>query len=507
MLTYILKRLASTVLVLFGASFVCFVLVINSGDPLYDLRESTQDNVEYLIQERIERMGLDQPWYVRYWDWLSGVLGCFRGACDFGVTSQGQDVTVLILQAAESSLRLILIATIAAMILGILIGIISAIRQYSLFDYLTSFLVFLFFSLPVFWAAVLGKEWLAIRYNNWMADPHFTWPTTLALAAALAVAVPMIIGGPPIRRVVTAGIMFAFTCLVLPWMDAVSFMHRPRLGPVLIIGLGLMLAVGLTALIAGLRNRRVLYSALAVVGVGAVAYYVTWGILQEPPGGWLFLLAMLALTVVTCVLLGRLLGGYAKGQAVAVSVLTGVLMSALIVLDHFMYNWPALLSAKPRPVRTIGSSTPNLDAGFWVTSLDQLTQLWIPSMLMMLVSLATYTRYTRSSMLEVARQDYIRTARAKGVNERTVILKHAFRNSMIPLATIVAFDFAGVISGAIIVERVFGWQAMGTLFIEGLGRVDPAPVMAVIIFTGFVAVMFNLLADIMYGLLDPRIRV
>lgn len=506
MLKYVLKRLGSTVIVLFGASVLVFFLLVHSGDPLADLLESTAENRDFLIQQRINQMNLDLAWYERYWMWLSGVLGCFVGQCDFGTDMSGNDVTGLILRAAETSLRLVFIATVVAIIVGILTGIVASIRQYSLFDYLVSFIVFLFFSLPIFWAAVIGKEWLAIRYNNWMADPEFTWPNILLVAIILAVAVPLIIGGPLLRRLITGAVMFAFTCAVLPLMNSLNFMTHPRLGPWVILALGVGLAFGLTALFAGLKNRRVLYVALSVVLLGIISYYATWGLLRSVDS-YLVLLGLFILAIAICVTVARFFGGHARGQATVVAVITGTMMSLLILLDHYMYSWPHLLSLKPRPVRTIGAETPQLGGDFWVTSLDHLTQLWIPSLVMMLVSLATYTRYTRASMLEVANQDYMRTARAKGVNERTVILKHGFRNSMIPLATIVAFDFAGLISGAVIVERVFGWNAMGTLFITGLQRVDPAPVMAVVIFTGFVAVLFNLVADILYAVLDPRIRV
>jgi peptide/nickel transport system permease protein len=108
-------------------------------------------------------------------------------------------------------------------------------------------------------------------------------------------------------------------------------------------------------------------------------------------------------------------------------------------------------------------------------------------------------------MLDVLNQDYIRTARSKGVSERKVITRHAFRNSLIPLATIVAFDFAGLIGGAVITETVFGWQGMGALFKLGLDTVDPAPVMAFFLVTGTAAVLMNLIADIAYAFLDPRI--
>ena len=134
-----------------------------------------------------------------------------------------------------------------------------------------------------------------------------------------------------------------------------------------------------------------------------------------------------------------------------------------------------------------------------------MTHLILPTIVLTLISVAGYTRYTRASMLDVLNQDYIRTARSKGVSERKVITRHAFRNSLIPLATIVAFDFAALIGGAVITESVFGWQGMGNMFKVGLDAVDPPPVMAFYLVTGTAAVLMNLIADIAYAFLDPRI--
>jgi peptide/nickel transport system permease protein len=125
----------------------------------------------------------------------------------------------------------------------------------------------------------------------------------------------------------------------------------------------------------------------------------------------------------------------------------------------------------------------------------------------MLVSVAGYVRYSRASLLEVLNQDYIRTARAKGLTERTVIMRHAFRNALIPLTTIMAFDFAGILGGAIITEQVFAWRGMGTLFNTGLAKFDLNLVMAVVLITSISALLFNLIADLVYSALDPRIRV
>jgi peptide/nickel transport system permease protein len=160
-----------------------------------------------------------------------------------------------------------------------------------------------------------------------------------------------------------------------------------------------------------------------------------------------------------------------------------------------------------RPIATIGAMTPNLGGNFWVQGVDTFTHVLLPTIALILISVATYTRYTRASMLEVMNQDYIRTARAKGLTERTVVVRHAFRNAMIPVATIVAFAIADIVGGAVITERVFAWTGMGQLFQNGLDHVDPNPVMAFFLVTGSLAIIFNLLADLVYAALDPRIRI
>lgn len=222
-------------------------------------------------------------------------------------------------------------------------------------------------------------------------------------------------------------------------------------------------------------------------------------------GSILLLLLLLVVAIGVAVAAGQLLGGFSRRQATFASIITSVLASLLAMADLLLSNWSQYLSEQPRPIPTIGSATPNYESTFWMMTIDALTHLVLPTVALMLISVASYTRYTRASMLDVLNQDYIRTARSKGISERKVITRHALRNSLIPLATIVAFDFAGLIGGAVITETVFGWQGMGNLFRTGLAAVDPAPVMAFYLVTGTAAVIMNMLADIAYAILDPRI--
>jgi peptide/nickel transport system permease protein len=126
--------------------------------------------------------------------------------------------------------------------------------------------------------------------------------------------------------------------------------------------------------------------------------------------------------------------------------------------------------------------------------------------LLTIISFALYSRYMRASMLDVINTDYVRTARAKGLPERKVILRHVFRNALIPLVTISALIVGPLLGGAIVTETVFSLDGIGFYFIQKLGQLDVYAVMAYLVVTSTIIIFFNLIADILYGYLDPRIR-
>jgi peptide/nickel transport system permease protein len=138
--------------------------------------------------------------------------------------------------------------------------------------------------------------------------------------------------------------------------------------------------------------------------------------------------------------------------------------------------------------------------------LDRAQHLALPVIVLMVASIASYSRYMRASMLEVVNSDYVRTARAKGLPERSVTMRHAFRNALIPLVTIVALNFGALLGGAIVTETVFALDGMGFYFVNQLNLGDPYPVMAWLMVTATLVIIFNLVADIAYGYLDPRVR-
>lgn len=150
-------------------------------------------------------------------------------------------------------------------------------------------------------------------------------------------------------------------------------------------------------------------------------------------------------------------------------------------------------------------TTAYLDEGLW--SLDHLQHLVLPVATITVISIATWSRYLRSSMLDVLSQDYLRTARAKGVGERSVIYRHALRNGTLPLITIMAIDAAGFFQGAVITETVFSWDGIGSRLVQSVREQDIPIAMGIVMIGALMVVAFNILADIAYSVADPRIRL
>ena len=137
---------------------------------------------------------------------------------------------------------------------------------------------------------------------------------------------------------------------------------------------------------------------------------------------------------------------------------------------------------------------------------DQFKHLILPACVLGLGLIAGWSRYLRSSMLEVLQQDYLRTARAKGLPYRTMVLKHALRNAVVPLVTVIALDVPLLFTGALVVEVVFSWPGEGRLFFDALHNRDYPVLMGVLLVSSFLILFGNVLADLLYGLLNPRVR-
>jgi peptide/nickel transport system permease protein len=322
-LTYIARRLLYSVAVLIAASFLVFFFVTVSGDPIAGLRITPNVSRES-IAEISERKHLDDPIVKRYWYWVQDAT-----TNKFGTTLlDNRPILPDLWRVMKNTLQLIIIAQLLAILLGVGIGILSALRQYTVFDYSATTFSFLGLATPVFW-------------------------------------------------------------------------------------LGLMVQV-------------------------------------------------------------------------------------LIV---YIFNWTG---HRIFPIANLNDVNPGGGIDF---ALDRAHHLVMPVMVLMVAGAASYSRYMRASMLEVVNSDYVRTARAKGLAERRVTMKHAFRNALIPVVTLAALDFGTLLGGAIVTETVFSLDGMGLYFINALGTADPYPVMAWLMITATMIIIFNLVADIAYGLLDPRVRL
>lgn len=386
MFLFILRRLLIAIPILFLSSILVFVLVVNAGDPLENLR--SRPNSQQLIEQKTSAYHLDQPVVQRYLTWAKGFL---QG--DFGKDATGQEVRPKLMRALWITMRLVIAAALIAVVLGITVGVVSAIRQYTLFDYGSTFLAFLFFAMPVFWFAVLLKEFGAIKLNNWLQHPGIS-----------------IIGG----------IIVVAVC------------------------------AGLASIIFNIGEKKSRRRGFIAAGAGAVF---------------------------------------------------GLVLVALLATwfgNHTFTRW----------VSTIGPESPNFTGSFFARLGDYAGHMILPTITLAIISFATYSRFQRASMLDTLSSDYVRTARAKGLSNKRVVIRHAFRTALIPVVTLMAIDFGLLLGGAIITETVFQWRGMGTLFYNAILRdIDVNTAMACLMVTATLVIIFNIIADIAYAYLDPRIRI
>jgi peptide/nickel transport system permease protein len=155
---------------------------------------------------------------------------------------------------------------------------------------------------------------------------------------------------------------------------------------------------------------------------------------------------------------------------------------------------------------TIGARSTDPAPGLWNSFTDIFGHAILPTLSLALITYAAWSRFQRSSMLEVLNSDYVRLARAKGLKPRTVLRRHALRTALIPMVTVSALGIATIIGGAVITETVFEWQGMGKYLTDAIFTRDRYAIMGWLLVAGFVVVIGNLIADILYGILDPRIR-
>jgi peptide/nickel transport system permease protein len=214
----------------------------------------------------------------------------------------------------------------------------------------------------------------------------------------------------------------------------------------------------------------------------------------------------------------------ALGIALILAIALGVIAAlrqntatdyALTVISYFGISMPAFLlglflqdifGVQLHLLPVSGTATLGVLFTPFDAFLDHLLHLVLPTFALSLLFIAQWSRYMRSSMVDVVKQDYMRTARAKGVATSTLVIRHALRNAVIPLITVVAIDFGSVVGGTVITEGIFNWPGVGLLFLDSLENRDYPVLLAMLIISGVLVITFNLVADILYGVMDPRIR-
>lgn len=154
-----------------------------------------------------------------------------------------------------------------------------------------------------------------------------------------------------------------------------------------------------------------------------------------------------------------------------------------------------------------GETSADAVGGQWDKLVDRLQHLVLPTFTLALAAMAGFSRYQRNAMLDVLGQDFIRTARAKGLTRRQALFRHGLRTALIPMATLFAYGISGLVTGAVFVEKIFGWHGMGEWFVQGVAAQDTNIVVAFTVFSGTTILLGGLLSDVIYAALDPRVRV
>ncbi|WP_163506264.1 ABC transporter permease [Fodinicola acaciae] len=222
-------------------------------------------------------------------------------------------------------------------------------------------------------------------------------------------------------------------------------------------------------------------------------------------------------------LLGTIVGTIAGIAAGAYSALRQYRFSdrAITIISFVLLSTPVFLLAVLLKIGAIafnqavgadvilftGESSAGLTGGFWTHVWDAAIHLLLPTMSIGLMTIALYSRYQRSTMLDVLGADYLRTARAKGLTQRRAVFKHGLRIALIPMSTFFAYGFLGIVTGAIFTEKIFGWNGMGAWFIDAINKSDVNSVVTVSMFTAVSVLLAGLVADVLHAALDPRVRV
>ena len=226
-------------------------------------------------------------------------------------------------------------------------------------------------------------------------------------------------------------------------------------------------------------------------------------------------LRLVVLGVVIGAIVGVLLGAWGAIRQYRLSDRVITVLSLLILsIPTFVMAYLLILAALGvnnllgvQVFEYVGETSPDAQGGWWNQFVDRAQHLVLPTLTLAFGAMAGYSRYQRNAVLDTLGQDFIRTARAKGLTRRRALLKHGLRTALIPMATLFAYGISGVVTGALFVEKIFGWHGVGEWIVQGITTQDTNVVAAVTVFTGAAILVGGLLSDVILALLDPRVRV
>jgi peptide/nickel transport system permease protein len=354
---------------------------------------------------------------------------------------------------------------------------------------------------------------MAIQFNDFLVDPTIPPLTIVLFAAVFGLIAAGFVGGARLQFLSVLGGATLFAAGLLSFVSATEWFIQPSLGIFGVSFLALCNAAIVIQLISGLDSKKGRITGFGTAVAIAILYFPLQT-LMTADASLINVFVIFAITLSVGSAIGYFISPIDRRVYLRIGFFTALLSTVPIIVDRVMREFSDYMNSDAvggRPVPTLGQSNDLLTQeqidNFWVSGLDTTLHLVLPTIALTLISFAGYIRFSRGSLLEVLNMDYIRTARAKGLSERTVVVRHGMRNAMLPLTTILVNDFAGLFGGAIITEGVFAWQGMGQLFNTALRSYDLNLFMGVFILSATLTVLANFVSDLLYGVVDPRIRI
>ena len=472
MVKYIFKRVLLLIPMLIGVLIITWLLssamLIN---PVINRLGMVRDPAIYAVE--MERLGLNDPWYIQLFNYIKDF---FTGNLGTSYTVHAdKPVAELLLQIFPKTIELMIFPIVLVPIIAVKLGVTSAKNRNKRKDVLIRFLAVFGAGFPSFWIAGLVQYYFGIYLRDTtfvrfdidiMGANSFESPFTTALPSNSIMNSMLLV-----FLFFIVGIVLIYRGLKLRKQKGPKhFQKRKNLG-FLIIGL-------------------VCFILFLIPLFTPINSLYTFCLILE--------LLITSLVLVTYAIISNLLKNTPKNVKVSGNfiAISGLIIGIISFIPLVLY-----IATYGTQFRTIDSIIFNDTLFFW----DTIGHLILPTLSMTFVGLAGITRQTRSSMLDVLNQDYIRTARAKGVPEKDVINKHALRNALIPTSNLIIGGTAAALLGSVYIERIFNYQGFGFILFEAIWSGDIPVINGCILFASLIILASNLIADVMYTIIDPRI--